>query len=185
MTTTIQIDGRRCYLVNLPFAVKDRAKSELGAKWDADRRLWWVGSAKQAQAEAFLASLSAASTAAPAAEDVSDCRAYAQVEYRGRRYYVIAESHQQGRCRLTTLDGMTPFWVDMSDCNLVRTYEGRRRFAGYGRGEVTVYPTIGSLRAFRDQQRDPATARGECTECGHWGPRGHRCTECGGEGCHA
>lgn len=137
--------------------------------------------------EADAQAVRAAAAAPPPAEDVSDCRVYAQVEYKGRRYYVVAETKDQIRCRLTTLDGMTPFWVDCQACNLIRTYEGRevwdgRRYSGKTR---TEYPTIGSLRAFRDRQRDPATRRGCCTECGAWGPAGQSCSECGGEGSYA
>lgn len=111
-------------------------------------------------------------------EDVSACRVYAKVEYKGRQYYVIAETKTQAtateapqplRCRLTTLDGMTPFWVDCTACNLLRRYEGKQRWDGrrYSGRTVTVYPTIGSLKEFRDEQRSGEKAGvPACVACG-------------------
>lgn len=115
-------------------------------------------------------------------EDVSKCRVYAQVEYKGRRYYVIAETRDLTRCRLTTLDGLTPFWVDCADCNLVKRYEGREVWDGrrYSGRTVTRYSTIGSLREFRDRQKNPETARHQCMECGSWCNAGEPCRDCGG-----
>ena len=107
-------------------------------------------------------------------EDVSDCRVYAQVEYKGRRYYVIAESREKEtgqpmRCRLTTLDGLTPFWADCSECNLIKSYPGREVWDGrrYSGKTVTRYTTIGSLRDFRASQK-MAAANGapQCAACG-------------------
>ena len=52
--TTLETVGARVYLAGLPFAEKDRAKRVLACKWDADRRMWWVGKAKLAAATAFV-----------------------------------------------------------------------------------------------------------------------------------
>jgi hypothetical protein len=170
---TAELEGQRVYLAGLPFAAKDAAKEELGAKWDADRRQWWVGRVKLAAAVAFAERVNAQPAAAPAAEDVSKCRAYAQVMYKGRRYYVVAETADVTRCRLTTLDGLAPFWVDCAACELVKRYEGTPRgWEGgrFGRREI-VYPTIGSLRDFRDRQKaEEAKGTPACAACGK---RGH------------
>ena len=58
-TTRIEQRGQRLYFAGLPFAAKDRAK-ELKAKWDGDKRMWWVGTAKRAAAEGLVAELTAA-----------------------------------------------------------------------------------------------------------------------------
>lgn len=106
------------------------------------------------------------------AEDVSDCRVYAHVEHKGRRYYVIAESRHPEtrlplRVRLTTLDGMAPFWVDAQDCTLIRTYEPREVRVGFRGRTETVYTTVGSLRQFRDDQEAGRRAgHPQCAACG-------------------
>lgn len=152
----------------------------LGAHWDAAVKCWWLGAAKKEEVQALLVDadqrVESGAEPAQAAEDLSKARVYAQVEYQGRRYYVIAE--QKGsdglpvRARLTTLDGLQPFWVDCAACQLVRTYEGREVWDGRrysGRTEIR-YQTIGSLRDFRDQQQR-ARASGEpvCAGCGKAG----------------
>jgi len=65
MAVTIERAGQRVYLAGLPFEAKDRAKREIGAKWDGDRRQWWVGVAKLAAAEELVADLNGGSAARP------------------------------------------------------------------------------------------------------------------------
>lgn len=202
--------GQRVYFLGNTFPAKDRIKA-MGGHWDGDARAWWVGAAKQADAEKLLASLNGPAASVGLAqdtpagivadkleeagradeaaavrsgqvpanrppEDIDSARVYAQVEYKGRRYYVIAEqrdpqSHQPVRCRLTTLDPLPggPFWADCADCNLVRTYQGRevwdgRRYSGKTR---TEYQTIGGLRRFRDRQRQgERDGLPACAACG-------------------
>lgn len=110
------------------------------------------------------------------AEQIAAMRVYAKVTYQGRTYYVVAETRDQTRCRLTTLDGMSPFWADMAACTLVRRYEGREAWDGrrYSGRTVTKYDTIGSLRRFRDQQRREAAAGiPACAACGKRGELVH------------
>src|SRR6185312_4146604 len=59
MPVKIEQEGRRLYFVGDTYAHKDAIKG-LGAKWDADRRAWWVGSTKRADAERLLAEIGAA-----------------------------------------------------------------------------------------------------------------------------
>lgn len=119
------------------------------------------------------------------AEDLSECRVYAQVEYKRRRYYVIAETKDRTRCRLTTLDGPLVFWAQMSECRLIRTYEGREVWDGrrYSGRTVVRYQTIGDLRRFRDRQRrteGTGRERVQCIECGSWYTLADGCGDCGG-----
>lgn len=120
------------------------------------------------------------------AEDLSKCRVYAQVMYKNRRYYVIAEARNVGRCRLTTLDGPLAFWADMSECTVVRTYEGRTKWngrRGSASADITVYQTLGDLKSFRDRQaRTQGTGRErvQCLECGSWFTASDGCSDCGG-----
>ncbi len=200
--------GRRFYVETIVGdPLKDKLKS-LGFHYDREahdrgqKGLWWIGKNGKVEAtvQAFIdqdrafdqaLATGAPDPTAPLPEDVSKCRVYAAVTYQGRRWYVIAEQKNDAgepvRCRLVTLDEGGPVkWADCADCELVRTYEGRRRWDGrrYSSRTVMEYPTIGSLRRFRDQQKNPDTRRGQCTECGSWGPSGEPCSQCGGEGSH-
>lgn len=219
---TLETAGRRVYFCGNTYAAKGRIKA-IGGHWDDDRKQWWVGSGKLADAQAVAGGVPAESVAAakelgwpadafpgavadrveeagdveraaairaaaePKPEDLSDARVYAAVTYKGRRYYVVAEQRDKAtgqplRCRLTTLDGATPFWADCSACELVRTYGGREQWDGrhYSGRTVTVYPTVGSLRDFRDRQKNPETARVQCHECGSWHDATAQCRDCGG-----
>jgi Mg2+ and Co2+ transporter CorA len=165
VTIRLQHEGRRVYLLGDTFADKDRifaAKDRiqgLGGKWDPDRRAWWVGAAKAGEAEALAAALTAAP---PAAEDLSRCRVYARVRYKGRQYYVIAETAD--RCRLTILDGSVNFWADKAACELVREYAPREY-----RGR-TEYQTLGGIRRFAEkQQRARRAGEPACAACGRAG----------------
>jgi len=56
MTTTFTIkpEGKRLYAVGNTYPIKDALK-RIGAKWDADAKAWWVGTAKRGELEALLA----------------------------------------------------------------------------------------------------------------------------------
>lgn len=169
---TMERAGQRVYVAGNTFALKDRLKS-IGCHWDGDRRQWWIGAAKTAALESLLTA--AAEQPAPA-EDLDRARVHAKVRYKDRTYYALAQNQEGTRVRLVTLDGAVDFWADTALCRTERTYPPREY-----RGR-TEYTTLGSLRRFVAQQKNPATRRGECTECGAWGPSGESCPECGGEG---
>ena len=179
MAITVQIGtekiGARIYVTGNTFAIKQQLK-DAGCHWDGERKQWWIGAAKAAA----ISQLVAATDGKEVAEDLSRCRVYGKVQYKGRTYYVIAQG--QERLRLTVLDGSISFWAAAGECEWVKRYEPRTRFAGYRRGQVTEYQTLGDLQHFVKAQKNPDTRRGECTECGSWGPSGEACSECGGEG---
>lgn len=103
-------------------------------------------------------------------EDLSDCRVYAKVAYKGRTYYVIAETKDQTRCRLATLQEDGPvFWTDCAACELVKRYHGREVWDGrrYSNRTVTKYTTLGSLRSFvAEQKRAEQAGVPQCAACG-------------------
>jgi hypothetical protein len=177
---TVTIEGRRAW-VSIPFGhqAKEAVKAA-GAKWDPDSKRWWVGSGK---ADALRAAVRKGAEAPPKTpEELTEgLRVHFKARYKGREYYAVAES--QTAYRLLTLDASLDFWADRSACEVVRRYEARQ--VGRGRYQQTVYTTLGSIRDFKARQANPATARGECTECGSWGPKGEPCRDCGGEGHHA
>lgn len=174
MSESIRLEavGQRVYFRSAPFGAKDRIKA-IGGHWDGDERCWWIGRAKQAEAERLAAALAAAPAAAPKAEDLDGRRVYCSVTYGERdrrRWYVIAESHAQGRCLICDLQGkgpkgQGPEWVEMARCNLVKTYAPRERT---WRGHTTTeYTTLGSLRRFVEGQRAlEAVGAPVCAGCG-------------------
>lgn len=173
MATTIEQSGSRLYLVDLPFAAKDEAK-RIGCHWDSDRRQWWIGTAKRDAATALVERLNTRPAAddpagsenpnlgkgLPAASESDDRRVYAKVTYKGSNYYVIAESHAQGRCMVCRLTG-SGFWIDMAACELVKTYAPREY-----RGR-TEYTTLGSIRRFVERQKaGERDGLPQCAACG-------------------
>jgi hypothetical protein len=136
-------EGRRIYLSGNTFPIKEKIKAA-GGHWDGDRKMWWVGSQARAEFEAIAAS-------APTTEYVPapldhNSRVYGKARYKGRAYFVVTQG--KNRMRLTVLDASIDFWARNEDCEWLKTYQPRSRFAGYGRGNVEVYTTLGSLRDF-------------------------------------
>lgn len=181
MAITLEKTGARIYFLGDTFAAKDKIKS-MGGHWDGDRRAWWVGSAKADEAAALVASLSAAPAAGNTQERAKvgdDAKVVAKAKYKGRSYYVLwmgTCSSGAEKARLTVLDGSIDFWADLAQVEITKRYQPREY-----RGR-TEYTTLGSIRRFIERQSKPETRRGECTECGAWGPSGESCPECGGEG---
>jgi hypothetical protein len=182
---TVKKEGTRVYFEGNTFAVKDRIKS-IGGRWDGDSKRWWVGAVKldaaTKLAEELSAPVPAAAADAPAGEEgePDSTRVLGKVKYKGRSFYLLAETADLTRCRIATLKGKA-FWADCSACSLEKRYQPRERWNGVrGRGskQVMVHQTLGSIRSFIAKQDDPRTRRGECTECGHWGPSGETCSEC-------
>lgn len=146
--------GARIYVTGNTYAVRDQLKSA-GCHWDGDRKQWWIGAAKATAISSIVDGIAAAP--APQ-ENLSERRVFAQVEYKGRKYYVIGENND--RCRLTVLDGSIDFWTDMAACNLVKTYQPRTMRVGFRGRTETVYTTLGSIRSFIAQRKsDEATLK--------------------------
>jgi hypothetical protein len=189
MTVSTDRTKTRVYVTGDTYPIKDRLK-QAGCHWDSERSQWWIGVAKAGLIQQLVKEANAPSqdsTPTPTSanrpkEDLDGARVHAKVEYKGRTYYQVAETKDGSRLRLVTLDGKVDFWADRSACKTIRTYPPREVRQGYSRYYRTEYTTIGSIRRFVEQQKDPATRRGECTECGAWGPSGEPCSECGGEG---
>lgn len=159
MSIELKTEGRRIYFVGNTYSAKDQIKS-IGGHWDADRKAWWIGSASKAEAEKIVSAAPAAGEYRPTPIERSS-RVYAKVAYKGRNYYVVAEGRE--RVRLTVLDGSIDFWALKEACELVKTYAPRQKWGGYGRSQVEVYTTIGSLRDFIEEckEADKAIKAGE------------------------
>lgn len=170
LTINTEIVGRRVYVLGNTYPIKSQLR-EAGCSWDGDRKQWWIGTSKREELEALLAGLNGQE--APR-EDLSTKSVYGKAEYNSRTYYVIAET--QERLRLVTLDGAVDFWKPVGECRWTKRYQARTE--GRGRYTREVYQTLGGIRRFIEQQRDPETAIGRCVECDSSGPVGRICKEC-------
>jgi hypothetical protein len=206
------VEGSRVYVRTAYGEPAVAALKALGAHWDRERRMWWVGKAKRAALEEALVGSdraqdeAAAKGEAPAKEDPADIRLVGKAKYKGRVYYVRwAGRTKRGTyaMRLVTLDAALDFWADgldpadlLSDVRgarereaqaerdglavLVKTYQARQVWDGrrYSGRTVERHTTLADIQRFIRDQADPATRRGECSECGCHGPAGETCTEC-------
>lgn len=156
---SIESVGSRLYVTGNTYSIKDRLKS-IGCHWDADRKQWWIGKAKQAELAAIVSTAAAQATASgyvkPTAEELSTLPCSGKAEYKGRTYYVIGHSERTGKLHLTTLDCSIEFWATIADCRIVKRYESRQDY----RSGREVHQTVGSIRRFIEQsRRDEATIK--------------------------
>jgi len=169
MAITIERAGARVYLVGDTFPIKDAIKA-IGGHWDGDRRAWWVGAAKMADAEALAGKAAAPGAASPPA-NADDVKVIGKAEYKGRNYYVrwagICKSGAD-KIHLTSLDGKIDFWADAALCRWVKHYEAREY---RGRTEPV---TLGSIKRFinRAKRDEKSSAHGDA------GWRSNGCSEC-------
>lgn len=169
---TLEKVGQRVYLVGLPFLAKDDAKETLGMtgkNWDGERRLWFVGVAKLAAAEAFAAKINDPN-AAKLVESPDQIRLTGKGRYKGTVYYAGAVVN--GRVRLLTLpdaDGkFLDFWADCREVEEVKTYTPRQVWDGRrgSNNKVTVYTTLGSIAKFiADQKAAEKAGLPQCAAC--------------------
>jgi hypothetical protein len=182
---TLAREGSRLYFCGDTYSIKDDIK-RLGGHWDGDSRRWWIGLAKQAQAEQLVQRQPVAAPAPGerAPEDPDKIRLTGKGKYKGRSYYLGAYTRVGDRVRLLTLPGpdgkYLDFWADVREVTVEKTYQPRT--VGRGRYASQEHTTLGSIARFIARQSNPATRRGQCYECGEWGPAGEPCSECGGEG---
>src|SRR5690554_3443090 len=104
-TISLEKVGSRIYVTGNTYPIRSQLK-DIGCHWDGDRKQWWIGTAKVKQVEELLAGASSQ----PQKENLDEARVYGKVEYKGKTYYVIAQSRSNGRVRLTVLDGSIDFW---------------------------------------------------------------------------
>ncbi len=173
--------GKRLYVTGNTYAIKDQLKS-IGCHWDADRKQWWIGKAKQADLQKIVdgnsgASQSSGGYVAPTAEELSQKPCSGQVEYKGRKYYVVGQSSKTSKLLLTVLDCSISFWAAQSDCRWVKRYEARERTYNYGRYTETVHQTVGGIRKFIERSKHDRSDQSSSPSTDHsW--RGNGCLQC-------
>lgn len=104
-------EGRRIYILGNTYPIKESIKSA-GGNWDGDRKAWWVGSSKKEAIEKAVANMSA-SHAEDESEELKSGRVHVKgkVEYKGRKYYLMAESRDGSCFKVCPLDGAFSFWA--------------------------------------------------------------------------
>lgn len=64
-TIDLAVDGRRVYFLGHTYPVRHDIRN-MGGKWDADRKAWWVGKAKLDEAKSLVSRISRVIESAPA-----------------------------------------------------------------------------------------------------------------------
>lgn len=127
MATTLEKVGSRLYFVGSPFAAKDAIK-RLGGHWDGDRRQWWIGAAKRADAESLVAELNgtAPQFAGASATAASD-RAAARVGLEpGTPAGIVADRLEEAGDAKRADELRKPV-EDLSDCRVYAKVEYKER----------------------------------------------------------
>lgn len=166
---------------------------QLGAHWDPEQKCWWVGSAKRKAVEDLLIATDQSQDRdkdegrpekPPAQIDPHKVKIYAKVEYQSCTYFLAATSRDDKKVKLVAMPDdkgkYIEFWADKDQVKTLKEYKARERWDGrrYSGKTVLVQMTLGELKDFITQQKNPDTRRGQCTECGAWGPSGQACSEC-------
>jgi hypothetical protein len=180
---TLNKMGRRIYFQGFPFSTKDKIK-EIGGRWDAERKEWWVGVVKESEALALLSALASAPPAPPREGiDPGERCLVGRVRYEGRTYYALYLRpgtvdlfgvEVPPASKLVFTDGSKAFWAK-GTCEVIARYKEKR--------------SLDQLKAFADRRRaDLASAaeagQYECLECGARYSR-PGAVEQGGMGCVA
>lgn len=171
MSITIQTEGRRTYIAGNTYPHRDAIR-DIGAHWDAARKMWWT--AKRAAAERLAAQINQApqSTAQPQSSssktprDGLDSVVAGRVEYKGKTYYLAGRTehgrtHWDDRVRavqtqdgakylLYFRDGSSQFWAPRDQVSLIKSYDRPQ--------------TIRHLKEFATRAKDGSA--GTCDECG-------------------
>jgi hypothetical protein len=166
MSLTIESNGRRHYILGNTFPLKGALKDG-GAKWDADRRAWWVGS--RDKADALVASLStpAAAPAAPSSTttqaapngDGLATKVAGRANYKGSSCFVVGRvergrtqwddriepvTSRDGKVLLTSRDGSRQWWAPRSEVEMTKSYDKPQTIGGLAKFAASV--KSGSIR---------------------------------------
>jgi hypothetical protein len=174
MPVALQVETSRIYLVGDTYPIKDRIKA-MGGHWDGDRKAWWVGKAKAAEAQALVsASAVPVDPNAPKPKENPDnIRLTGKGRYRGREYFAGSITRDGTKVRLLTLPDANgdflDFWALRSEVEQTKIYKPRERWNGRrgSNGTITVYTTLGSISDFvKDQKQAKAEGAEQCYVCG-------------------
>lgn len=165
---TLQPVGARIYIAGNTYPLKDAIKS-CGGHWDGDRKQWWVGQAKQADIARVVEQSDSQGPAASQdrRSDTPDqaARVKARATYKGKDYYVLAETRDGAKLLLAARNGQFQFWATAEATQITKQYGRENYRTGYDE-----YPTLGGMMARAEQWRrmsddDRAVASSPRTGC--------------------
>jgi hypothetical protein len=147
MAIEMKQEGRRYYLLNTPYGLKDQLRSA-GCNWDQDKRAWWTG-----KAEVALRFAAASGEAAdkPDAERLGDATEVAgKARYKGTEYLLLwSGSTRKGpACKLAFTDGSKVFWASEAEVEVTKRYQDRQ-----WRGRREPGMTFGRLQQLRAEYK--------------------------------
>lgn len=149
-TVTLETIGQRIYVAGNTFPIKDRLK-RAGCHWDGDRKQWWIGAAKRSEIESVVTHAPTSSTSQQGSGDRTPDRnadVKARATYKGKDYYVLAETRDGAKLLLAARNGAFQFWAAREASQITKTY-GRENY----RSGRTEYPTLGGMIRRAEQWR--------------------------------
>jgi len=157
----ISTEKRRLYIETAYGEPCVEALKDIGARWDADRRAWWVGVGKRERVEEILSQVGASDVeAGRLAKDRENI--LGRATFGGHSYYVVGRgTNERGDwVRLMFRDGSKSFFKSLADVEVTKIYQRPT--------------TLERLREFAEQMRvereleaDPTAPYVEsCDECG-------------------
>ncbi len=180
MNITIEAEGRRLYAIGNTYPIKGALK-EIGAKWDGDRRAWWIGSTKRGDLEAVV---TAAAGSEPQGSGLSDdSKIVGRARYKGKDGYLILWMGRTKRgdeaAKLAFRDGSKTFWANATDISVTKRYdEGEDR---YGRRDPM---TLGKLNRLAKRYKERESEGYYCSDPSNRAPGGRVCPKCGDASCN-
>lgn len=162
MDITLRTEGARVYIIGNTFPLKDAIKSA-GGHCDGTRKAWWVGRAKATEIERVIATTSTAPSSPTSSQGDrtpdQGASVKARATYKGKDYYVLAETRDGAKMLLAARNGAFQFWAAREATQITKTY-GRENY----RSGRTEYPTLGGMIRRAEELRQ-AKQTGACPRC--------------------
>ncbi len=166
---TLEAEGRRLYFIGNTYPIKDKLR-RLGATWDADRKAWWIGSTKRAEAEQLVSQVASEPTQTEMRRDetLKDSDSIAgRATYKGKNYILVweGETRRGQGFKLAMNDGSKVFWAQQGEpVTVTKRYQTDRD------GNSMTFGRLKHLRkkyAEEIQSEQDGTAETKtCWECG-------------------
>lgn len=190
MTTSITLEPatnnpKRLLFKNAPYAAKDAIKA-LGAKWDPENRVWYIGTTKRQEAQDLVdrlngsgsnkdVDLSNVSSSAPYSPSNADGLKDSDIIkgkclYKGKTYlYLWHGTTKAGKemYRLAFSNGEKTFFANASEVTVTKVYGDNYGGSSYNKEEGI---TFGDLKRYQEKYaagKQNGTG-GSCAECGRY-----------------
>lgn len=192
---TIQTEGRRSYIAGDTYPHRDAIRN-LGAHWDAARKMWWT--AKREAAAQLAAQINQAPAAAQSQSgnktprDGLDSVVAGRVEYKGKTYYLAGrtergDTHWDDSVRavqtqdgakvlLYFRDGSSQFWAPREQVRMVKSYDRPQTIRGLR--EYAARAKQGGGGKLEDGYYYGRGGEVLASGCGECSRLGHMCPTC-------